>query len=1017
MLECDARGVELIDLNQDGYLDIVVLWSQENNNEYWVEWFENDGKGNYGDPEVLVQTPHNPRRLLVTDLDLDGDLDILTSHQNVSGTMFHENLGALEFKEPVSILESGFLNLLSADIDQDGDMDMIMGSGVYLNDGNLNFTEGFEHISLSNTHGNSVFIVDWDGDGDLDIFGHPVNNTSWIRWYENLDNQDFAENERLVNFFQSNGYVWSLDIKDADNDGDLDIYAGMFSNSSYYFENLGNNVDFITTELNSFTASPGYLVDLDVDGDLDPIKTNSDRGIVWHEHYGASDFSSRQIIQEGASLTQVGDMDSDGDLDLVYIADSQVQLIRNLHDAVCVSGKVFVDSNANNIFDVNEEVIDPLILNFEPSPVSTTISEDGSFKYYFDKGDYQITIDSSDCWIQTTGSNSFDFSIDTTELFDFNLAVEYNSELADLTSYLTSGPTRCGFTVPFRLNTINTGCKALDAKTYLVMDELATLITSEPLPDETSGDTLFWNTGLLPVDGNRFVEIEFEIAGVDNLGDTIQMDHGVKAFENSQELFTRSSSFQSVINCSYDPNDKLTFPARGGRNYTLMDEELLYTIRFQNTGTDTAFNIEIRDELSPLLDYSSFRIVESSHSVVPEINFYTNKLHFHFDNILLPDSIVNLEASQGQVSFVINPIQNLEEKVEIFNEAEIYFDFNPPIITNEVVNTFVSEFSCVDSIGPNGEDILPLDLSGIVQNVLCFGDDNGVVTLTALEGIGPYYFESNSFLNEFDIQDLEVGDYTFIVTDDGNCVDSLVAMIAEPEALIIEPSVMDVDCFGESTGSILTNVAGGVPEYTFLWDDSISTENLINVPSGSYQFNVIDFNNCEVQMEFTIEQADSISVMLEVVPVTGNNSDGSISVMPSGGNPPFSFDWLHDDSILSNTAENLSAGDYTVNITDSNACNRTIEIVVPSSTKTSDPYSKLQWNIHPNPSSGDVFIKFDSTSNQAWHLEIYNTLGQLVSKFDTSENQLEVNLEDGIYLFTISINGVNKGTKRVIIDD
>lgn len=138
---------------------------------------------------------------------------------------------------------------------------------------------------------------------------------------------------------------------------------------------------------------------------------------------------------------------------------------------------------------------------------------------------------------------------------------------------------------------------------------------------------------------------------------------------------------------SYDPNDKQGFPLGFGEQHRIRPgQELDYLIRFQNTGTDTAFNIVIRDTLSPWLDPASVRPGASSHPYTWSLNG-TGALQFTFANILLPDSTTNLLGSQGFVRFRISQRPETPIGAQIFNEAAIYFDFNPPIITNRTLHT------------------------------------------------------------------------------------------------------------------------------------------------------------------------------------------------------------------------------------------------------------------------------------------------------------------------------------------
>ncbi len=114
-----------------------------------------------------------------------------------------------------------------------------------------------------------------------------------------------------------------------------------------------------------------------------------------------------------------------------------------------------------------------------------------------------------------------------------------------------------------------------------------------------------------------------------------------------------------------------------------------YTVRFQNTGTDTAFNIVIEDQLDADLDWTTFRPISSSHPF--EVFLYEDGLlEFKFRNIALPDSFVNEVGSHGFVKYRILGKSGLAENTLIKNSAAIFFDFNPPILTNSTKNTLVS---------------------------------------------------------------------------------------------------------------------------------------------------------------------------------------------------------------------------------------------------------------------------------------------------------------------------------------
>ena len=165
--------------------------------------------------------------------------------------------------------------------------------------------------------------------------------------------------------------------------------------------------------------------------------------------------------------------------------------------------------------------------------------------------------------------------------------------------------------------------------------------------------------------------------------------------DNNQSVVT-----QTVIG-SYDPNDisvhRTDIPVEEintGDPITLD-----YLIRFQNTGTAEAINVRIENPLSSLLDVSTLQVLSSSHDY--EIEIHDNStLHWKFDDIYLPDSATNALASQGYVLYRIKTQSGLGLTDSIHNHAEIYFDFNEPVITNTAITSFYECPTNTQIIGP-----------------------------------------------------------------------------------------------------------------------------------------------------------------------------------------------------------------------------------------------------------------------------------------------------------------------------
>lgn len=163
-------------------------------------------------------------------------------------------------------------------------------------------------------------------------------------------------------------------------------------------------------------------------------------------------------------------------------------------------------------------------------------------------------------------------------------------------------------------------------------------------------------------------------------------NHAPYAYANS-DLLPSDDLFCMQNIGSYDPNDKTGFPAGIGIGHHIdQSEPLTYLIRFQNTGTDTAFTVVVRDTLSSWLDIETFQVDASSHPMIVNLRG-ANELVFRFDNILLPDSNINEAASHGFVRYSIRQKDNNPDGAIIKNRAGIYFDFNLPVMTNETRHT------------------------------------------------------------------------------------------------------------------------------------------------------------------------------------------------------------------------------------------------------------------------------------------------------------------------------------------
>jgi uncharacterized repeat protein (TIGR01451 family) len=164
---------------------------------------------------------------------------------------------------------------------------------------------------------------------------------------------------------------------------------------------------------------------------------------------------------------------------------------------------------------------------------------------------------------------------------------------------------------------------------------------------------------------------------------------GLVTTSPQDDLDEKTAITCNVIRDSFDPNDKQALPSGIGSAHSIPPgEEIEYIIRFQNTGTDTAYTVIVIDTLDTNFDAASFIQGASSHPYTLGISGKGQAvLKFTFKNINLPDSTANKLASNGLVSFRIKVPSSASIGTVVKNKAYIYFDYNDPVVTNETMHT------------------------------------------------------------------------------------------------------------------------------------------------------------------------------------------------------------------------------------------------------------------------------------------------------------------------------------------
>ncbi len=205
------------------------------------------------------------------------------------------------------------------------------------------------------------------------------------------------------------------------------------------------------------------------------------------------------------------------------------------------------------------------------------------------------------------------------------------------------------------------------------------------------------------------------------------------------------------------------------------------------------------------------------------------------------------------------------------------------------------------------------------ENVACNGGDNGSIDLTITGGTAPYTVSWSNGATTEDLNGLMAGSYTAVITDANNCETTATGSIDQAGSLSVSPSVTDADCQGSQTGSIDLQITGGMPPYSISWNNGATTSNLDGLSAGDYNVIVTDANGCETAATATVNEATAISATTEITTVScANDNDGSIELTITGGTAPYSIVW--NTGATTTTLAGLTAGMYSVVITDANGC-------------------------------------------------------------------------------------------------
>ncbi len=318
--------------------------------------------------------------------------------------------------------------------------------------------------------------------------------------------------------------------------------------------------------------------------------------------------------------------------------------------------------------------------------------------------------------------------------------------------------------------------------------------------------------------------------------------------------------------------------------------------------------------------------------------------------------------------------------------------------------TVLDNNSCSSSVGVNISEPSAFSVSAIRNNIPCNGGNIGSIVIAPSGGTAPYTYTWNDGNTSQNRNFLSAGTYSLTVNDNNNCTFSITTQITQPSVLNVIETHSDVLCAGNSNGTINLSVSGGTSPYTFAWNDGNTQQNRTGISAGNYTVTISDNNLCSITLPVAItEPTELIADETHVDVLCYGASTGSINISLSGGTSPYLFNW-NDGNTYQNRL-NLTAGNYSVTVSDDNSCSLAITVSIPQPTALiiSETHANLLCN---GANTGSVSVS--STGGTLPYTYIWN---------DGNTSPIRNNLNAGSYLVTVNDNNSCSSGLNIVITE
>ncbi|MGZ5245161.1 MAG: DUF7619 domain-containing protein, partial [Bacteroidia bacterium] len=370
-----------------------------------------------------------------------------------------------------------------------------------------------------------------------------------------------------------------------------------------------------------------------------------------------------------------------------HILDSM--FVFELTEVGVISGKVHYDKDADCVQDAGEPGIKNTLIKFSPGENYANTDAEGNYSFIASTGTYQASLVPAKYWKQTCPANAITVTAKKDEeVTGIDFASTPIPNVKDVRVALTGATgwrARQGFFENYTLCYKNEGTTTASGTIKLQYGTKFSGFTSVPQPTNYTPDTAEWAFQDLKMGEEACIKISLRVEVI-GLGDTVKLIAYFDGGDNwiDSTLADNYDALKQRVVAALDPNDKTAYPEGDIKEGT---KELRYQIRFQNTGTDTAYRVTIIDTIDTNLPLTKVMMNAASHKY--ELDIKNNVFKWTFEGIMLPDSNINEPLSHGFINYTAQIKPSVAIGTEIKNTAYIYFDYQKPVITNTARNKMV----------------------------------------------------------------------------------------------------------------------------------------------------------------------------------------------------------------------------------------------------------------------------------------------------------------------------------------